>query len=77
MPAKEERQTMMFSATFPTLIQKLATDFLVDKIFLRVGRVGSTTEFIIQTVKYVRDDNKEVSLLDFLRSIKEGLVLGV
>ena len=47
------RQTSMFSATFPKEIQRLAADFLVDYIFLAVGRVGSATENITQQVMYV------------------------
>lgn len=42
------RQTLMFSATFPKEIQRLAQDFLIDYVFLAVGRVGSTTDFITQ-----------------------------
>ena len=44
------RQTLMYSATFPLEIQKLAQDFLTNYIFLAVGRVGSTTDFIKQEV---------------------------
>ncbi|KAJ3449223.1 dead-box atp-dependent RNA helicase [Anaeramoeba flamelloides] len=36
MPIKN-RQTLMFSATFPKEIQRLASDFLTDYIFLSVG----------------------------------------
>jgi len=36
-----DRRTLMYSATFPDEIQLLAHDFLVDYIFLAVGRVGS------------------------------------
>ncbi|XP_077980837.1 ATP-dependent RNA helicase DDX4-like isoform X2 [Glandiceps talaboti] len=50
MPAKGERQTLMFSATFPEDIQKLAGDFLNDYIFLTVGRVGGATPDIEQTI---------------------------
>lgn len=46
-----DRQTMMFSATFPMEIQHLAQDFLKDYVFLAVGRVGSTTESITQSCK--------------------------
>ena len=35
--SKEERQTLMFSATFPKEIQMLARDFLKRYIFLTVG----------------------------------------
>ena len=36
-----ERQTFMFSATFPVMIQRLASDFMQDYIFLAVGRGSS------------------------------------
>ena len=51
MPGVEARQTMMFSATFPKEIQRLARDFLKDEVFLTVGRVGSTSENIVQRVR--------------------------
>lgn len=50
MPRKEDRQTFMFSATFPDDIQKLATEFLRDYIWVGVGRVGSTVENITQQI---------------------------
>lgn len=51
MPKTGERQTLMFSATFPHPIQMLARDFLDNYIFLAVGRVGSTSENITQKVR--------------------------
>ena len=50
MPNVDNRQTLMFSATFPREIQMLASDFLRDYVFLAVGRVGSTSENITQKV---------------------------
>lgn len=50
MPKTGERQTLMFSATFPKQIQVLAQDFLHNYVFLAVGRVGSTSENITQKV---------------------------
>jgi ATP-dependent RNA helicase DDX3X len=38
MPPTGQRQTMLFSATFPKEIQRLAADFLHDYIFLTVSR---------------------------------------
>ena len=66
MPEKSERQTLMFSATFPEEIQRLAGDFLNDYIFLTVGRVGGTTSDIQQTVLDVQDDQKRDKLMDLL-----------
>ena len=50
MPMK--RQTFMFSATFPREIQRMASDFMDDYIFLAVGRVGSAAADITQKVCY-------------------------
>ncbi|KAJ6571744.1 P-loop containing nucleoside triphosphate hydrolase protein [Mycena capillaripes] len=69
MPGVHERQTLMFSATFPRDIQMLAKDFLKDYIFLSVGRVGSTSENITQKIEYVEDNDKRSVLLDILASV--------
>ena len=75
MPHCEVRQTMMFSATFPPNIQRLASDFLKDYIFLTVGRVGSASKDVTQTVEYVETRDKLDHLIRFLLSIDEGLIL--
>ena len=69
------RQTMMFSATFPANIQRLAGDFMGDYIFLTVGRVGSASENVTQTVEYVEQNDKLEHLMRFLMTIQEGLIL--
>ncbi|RSL99328.1 ATP-dependent RNA helicase DED1 [Fusarium oligoseptatum] len=75
MPSVQERQTLMFSATFPRDIQMLARDFLKDYVFLSVGRVGSTSENITQKVEYVEDVDKRSVLLDILHTHAGGLTL--
>ncbi|PSS22734.1 hypothetical protein M430DRAFT_56629 [Amorphotheca resinae ATCC 22711] len=75
MPGVQNRQTLMFSATFPRDIQMLARDFLKDYIFLSVGRVGSTSENITQKVEYVEDMDKRSVLLDILHTHGAGLTL--
>uniref|UniRef100_A0A663FAI0 RNA helicase n=1 Tax=Aquila chrysaetos chrysaetos TaxID=223781 RepID=A0A663FAI0_AQUCH len=41
MPPKDKRQTLMFSATFPDEVQRLAGEFLkTDYLFIVVGHVG-------------------------------------
>jgi len=74
MSRQEGRNTLMFSATFPDEIQQLAQDFLNDYIFLAVGRVGSTTNLITQTLRQVDDHDKVDALLDLLQEF-EGLKL--
>ena len=75
MPSVQNRQTLMFSATFPRDIQMLARDFLKDYVFLSVCRVGSTSENITQKVDYVEDHDKRSVLLDILHTHKAGLTL--
>lgn len=68
MPKKGERQTLMFSATFPKEIQILARDFLENYIFLAVGRVGSTSTNITQKVVWVDEEEKHKFLLDLINA---------
>lgn len=75
MPGVEDRQTLMFSATFPKEIQFLARDFLKEYIFLSVGRVGSTSENITQKILYVEDEEKKSVLLDLLSANDNGLTI--
>lgn len=72
MPPSGARQTMFFSATFPDEIQRLASDFLSNYIFLSVGRVGSSTDLIAQRVELVQDMDKKRRLLNLLRGQKEN-----
>ncbi|KAK1611071.1 hypothetical protein QYE76_034744 [Lolium multiflorum] len=67
MPRKSMRQTMLFSATFPPQIQRLASDFLSKYIFITVGRVGSSTDLITQKLEFVTHDEKKTYLLNLLQ----------
>lgn len=71
-----ERQTVLFSATFPKPIQILARDFLIDFVHLQVGKVGSTTENIVQLIKQVeyRDKYNELEK-DCQACDKDGLTI--
>ncbi|CAI5535792.1 unnamed protein product [Closterium sp. Naga37s-1] len=68
MPRAGERQTLMFSATFPKEIQRLAADFLANYVFLTVGRVGSSTDLIQQRVEYVPEHDKRSVLMDLIHA---------
>uniref|UniRef100_A0A6V7QQA6 RNA helicase n=1 Tax=Ananas comosus var. bracteatus TaxID=296719 RepID=A0A6V7QQA6_ANACO len=66
MPPPAVRQTMLFSATFPLEMQRLAADFLSNYVFLAVGRVGSSSALICQRVDYISDVEKGNHLRDLL-----------
>jgi superfamily II DNA/RNA helicase len=63
MPPVGERQTMLFSATFPKEIQRMASDFLSNYIFLTVGRVGSSHNLITQQIEYLQSYEDKKSMV--------------
>nr|XP_044627702.1 probable ATP-dependent RNA helicase DDX4 isoform X12 [Equus asinus] len=70
MPSKEQRQTLMFSATFPEEIQKLAGEFLKSKyLFVAVGQVGGACRDVQQTILQVGQYSKREKLVEILRNI--------
>lgn len=52
------------------VMQRMAADFLADYIFLAVGRVGSSTDLIVQRVEFVLDADKRSYLMDLLHAQK-------
>ena len=68
LPAK--RQTLLFSATMPKDIEKLASDMLRKPATVKVASVTSTIDKISQSVYYVDKKNK-VLLLAYLLKNKE------
>nr|WKC16024.1 ATP-dependent RNA helicase DDX4 [Engraulis japonicus] len=69
MPPKEQRQTLMFSATYPEEIQRMAADFLkTDYLFLAVGVVGGACSDVEQQVLEVNQFSKRDQLLELLKA---------
>ncbi|XP_017792484.1 PREDICTED: ATP-dependent RNA helicase vasa [Habropoda laboriosa] len=62
-----ERQTLMFSATFPDEVQHLAKRFLNDYLFLAVGIVGGACSDVEQNFYEVARNKKK----DLLREVLE------
>lgn len=73
IPSK--RQTLMFSATMPDEIKKLADTFLVNQVNVFVAPVSSTNNKIEQAVYFVDKKNKTNLLLDILEKINYESVL--
>jgi len=71
MPGPGDRRTLMFSATFPREIQRLASSFMEDYVWIAVGRVGSTLAAIKQ-VLLLAPPNKWQKLELLCRVVKEG-----
>ena len=58
------------------IVQRLAADFLANYIFLAVGRVGSSTDLIVQRVEFVLDSDKRSHLMDLLHAQRENGIQG-
>lgn len=63
---QHQRQTLMFSATFPKEIQVAAGRFLNDYIFLAIGVVGGACTDVQQEILSVKKYDKRNKLLEIL-----------
>ncbi|KAL7112499.1 hypothetical protein ACP275_04G006900 [Erythranthe tilingii] len=74
---RPDRQTLLFSATMPGKVEKLAREILSDPVRVTVGEVGMANEDITQVVEVIPSDTEKLPwLLEKLpRMIDEGDVL--
>ncbi|MBW0145474.1 DEAD/DEAH box helicase [Sphingomicrobium clamense] len=70
----KNRQTLLFSATMPPPIKKLADQFLTDPKMVEVARAATTNENIDQQIRSVSPRGKEKALKDILRDVETGIV---
>ncbi|KAF0767928.1 ATP-dependent RNA helicase vasa-like [Aphis craccivora] len=71
MTPSESRQTIMFSATFASEIQHMATTYLKpDYIFVAVGEIGGACKDVVQTVIEVTKFKKKNTLLDEIKKME-------
>ncbi|KOM39392.1 hypothetical protein LR48_Vigan03g277400 [Vigna angularis] len=60
---RPDRQTLLFSATMPRKVEKLAREILTDPIRVTVGEVGMANEDITQVVCVIPSDTEKLSWL--------------
>lgn len=81
-PPREERQTLMFTATWPMSVQSLASTFMVDPVKITIGSRGKETENgsvelqantrISQKVEVMDGKDKEFRLLQIIKQHQQG-----
>ncbi|KAL7907390.1 DEAD domain-containing protein [Trichoderma velutinum] len=81
-PPREERQTLMFTATWPISVQSLASTFMVDPVKITIGSRGKETENgsvelqantrITQKVEVMDGRDKESRLLQIIKQHQQG-----
>ena len=70
-----QRQTLLFSATFPKKFQDFAKNTLVRPIVVNVGRAGAANLDVIQEVEYVKHEAKIVYLLECLQKTAPPVII--
>jgi ATP-dependent RNA helicase RhlE len=63
-----QRQTLLFSATLPDEVMKLAAEFLRDPKYIEIGRAGGPARTITHTVEAVEAREKPQWLARFLKT---------
>lgn len=60
----------MFSATFPSEIQHMATNYLKpDYLFVAVGEIGGACKDVFQIIKEVKKFDKKKALFNLLKEM--------
>ncbi|KAI9475589.1 MAG: P-loop containing nucleoside triphosphate hydrolase protein [Benjaminiella poitrasii] len=63
------RQTVMFSATMPAAVERLARKYLRREAVVTIGQAGQATESVEQRVEMINDDARKTNrLMDILNS---------
>eukprot|EP00929_Paragymnodinium_shiwhaense_P101706 TRINITY_DN6486_c0_g1_i1.p1 TRINITY_DN6486_c0_g1~~TRINITY_DN6486_c0_g1_i1.p1 ORF type:complete len:698 (+),score=212.24 TRINITY_DN6486_c0_g1_i1:68-2161(+) len=60
---RPSRQTLLFSATFPPKIEKLARDILHQPVRITIGQVGQAALSVEQSVEVLKNDEEKWQLL--------------
>lgn len=61
------RQTVMFTATMPTVVERLARTYLRKPATIYIGAAGKPTEQVEQIVHIVTEQEKRKKLIEYLR----------
>ena len=70
-----ERQTLLFSATMPVLMEKLAAAFLKNPRKVQVSVSGKTVDKVVQKICFIAKSEKSNFLLEHLSSHQDSLAL--
>ena len=72
---RHKRQTMLFSATMPPEIEKLANEFLTNPVHIKAPQTGITADKVTQHVTLMAESDKRDRLCDILNEKSTGQTL--
>ena len=73
----DDRQTLLFSATFPKTVEVLARKILHDPARVAIGKTSATASTVTQRLKFVREESKNSELLHLIDQEKGSIIVFV
>ncbi|KAJ1679837.1 mRNA splicing protein prp28, partial [Spiromyces aspiralis] len=80
LPDREthKRQTTMFSATMPPLVERMAKKYLIQPAVITIGTAGKAVDTVVQRVEFINsDDKKRQRTLELLEQYASPIIIFV
>ncbi|MFH0818392.1 MAG: DEAD/DEAH box helicase [Patescibacteria group bacterium] len=75
MPPKEQRQTLLFSATMPDSIARLIMAHMREPIRIEIATPGTAASEVRQEIIILDNEHKSTALLELLNQTKEAVLV--
>ena len=75
MPKKEERQTLLFSATMPDAIAKLIIQHMREPIRIAIAAPGTVAHEVRQEIIILDNESRKAALLELLNQTPEAVLV--
>lgn len=75
MPAKEKRQTLLFSATMPDAIAKLIMEHMREPIRIAISAPGTVALEVQQEIIILDNESRKTALLELLNQTEEAVLV--
>ncbi|MBP9838461.1 MAG: DEAD/DEAH box helicase [Proteobacteria bacterium] len=70
-----DRQTMLYSATFDNELMKLVNNYMQEPVRIEVSPAGSTVEKVVQKIYYLDNQDKDAHLLALLEKHLGSIII--
>lgn len=75
LPAANQRQTLLFSATMPDSIAKLILKHMREPVRIAIAPPGSTAKDVQQEILILESQQRKAALLEILEKTKESILI--
>ncbi len=75
MPARKNRQTLLFSATMPDAIAQLVTQHMREPVRIEIAASGSVPNNVYQEIIILDNDHRKKALLELLNQTSDAVLV--